>query len=136
MIVVVTGPPLAGKSTHIKLNAKPGDVIIDMDELALALTTSDTEAHAYSEQVRAIAIEARKAAVKEALYQCADRRGPTAWIIHTDPTPDERSQYRLRNAQFVNLNPGKEVCLERLKSRPEVSQPLAKKVINDYYQKR
>lgn len=136
MIVVVTGPPCGGKSTYIQANAKSGDVIIDMDRIALALTTDDTKNHAYSQAVRYIAMEARKAAVKEALYQCADRRGPTAWIIHTDPSPDERSQYRLRNAQIVEINPGKEVCLERAKERPEVNQPIAKKVINDYFQKR
>lgn len=136
MIVVVTGPPCGGKSTYIKANAKSGDVIIDMDRIALALTTDDTQNHAYSQAIRFIAMEARKAAVKEALYQCADRRGPTAWIIHTDPSADERSQYRLRNAQIIEINPGKEVCLERAKERPEVNQPIAKKVINDYFQKR
>ena len=136
MIVVVTGPPCGGKSTYIKANAKSGDVIIDMDKIALALTTDDTPNHSYSQAIRFIAMQARKAAVKEALYQCADRRGPTAWIIHTDPSADERSQYRLRNAQIVEINPGKEVCLERLKSRPAINQPIARKVISDYFQKR
>ena len=136
MIVVVTGPPCGGKSTYIKDRAKSGDVIIDMDRIALALTTDDTSSHSYSSEVRWIAMQARKAAVKEALYQFASRRGPTAWIIHTDPTADERSQYRLRNAQIVEINPGKDVCLERLKSRPEVNQPIARKVISDYFEKR
>lgn len=136
MIVVVTGPPCGGKSTYIKDRAKSGDVIIDMDRIALALTTDDTASHSYSSEVRWIAMQARKAAVKEALYQFASRRGPTAWIIHTDPTADERSQYRLRNAQIVEINPGKDVCLERLKSRPEVNQPIARKVISDYFEKR
>ena len=107
-----------------------------MDRIALALTTDDTSRHSYSSEVRWIAMQARKAAVKEALYQFASRRGPTAWIIHTDPTADERSQYRLRNAQIVEINPGKDVCLERLKSRPEVNQPIARKVISDYFEKR
>ena len=107
-----------------------------MDRIALALTTDDTSSHSYSSEVRWIAMQARKAAVKEALYQFASRRGPTAWIIHTDPTADERSQYRLRNAQIVEVNPGKDVCLERLKSRPEVNQPIARKVISDYFEKR
>ena len=136
MIVVVTGPPCGGKSTYIKENAKSGDVIIDMDKIALALTTDDVPSHSYSQEIRWIAMVARKAAVKEALYQFASRRGPTAWIIHTDPTADERSQYRLRNAQIVEINPGKEVCLERVKSRPEVNQPIARKVISDYFEKR
>lgn len=136
MIVVVTGPPCGGKSTYIKDRAKSGDVIIDMDRIALALTTDDTASHSYSSEVRWIAMQARKAAVKEALFQFASRRGPTAWIIHTDPTADERSQYRLRNAQIVEINPGKDVCLERLKSRPEVNQPIARKVISDYFEKR
>jgi hypothetical protein len=136
MIVVVTGPPCGGKSTYIKDNARSGDVIIDMDKIALALTTDDTPSHSYSQEVRWIAMQARKAAVKEALYQFASRRGPTAWIIHTDPTSDERSQYRLRNAQIVEINPGKEVCLERVKSRPQDSQPRTVKGISDYFQKR
>ena len=136
MIYVVTGPPCGGKSTYIKQNAKPGDVIIDMDRIALALTTDDVRNHSYSQEVRSIAMVARKAAVKEALFQCADRRGPTAWIIHTDPSADERSQYRLRNAQIVEINPGKEVCLKRVKARPAINQPIATKVINDYFQKR
>lgn len=136
MIVVVTGPPCGGKSTYIKDRAKSGDVIIDMDKIALALTTDDTASHSYSSEIRWIAMAARKAAIKEALFQFASRRGPTAWIIHTDPSPDERSQYRLRNAQIVEINPGKELCLLRVKERPAINQPIAMKVINDYFQKR
>jgi predicted kinase len=31
MLTVVTGPPCAGKTTYVRNNAKPGDIIIDFD---------------------------------------------------------------------------------------------------------
>ena len=136
MIYVVTGPPCGGKSTYIKKHAKTGDIVIDMDNLARALTTEDIGNHDYSQEVRYVAMMARKAAVKEAMFQCSARRGLDAWIIHTDPSPDERRQYRLHNSNIVECNPGKDVCLERLKERPAKNQELAKRVIDAYFARR
>jgi hypothetical protein len=58
------------------------------------------------------------------------------WIIHTDPSNDERTVYRFAGAQFVEVNPGRLVCLERLKNRPRVNQQIAREVIDGYFQKR
>jgi predicted kinase len=67
MITIVTGPPCGGKSTHIEENCKPGDIIIDMDRIALALSPEGTDAFGYSQSVRTVARAARKSAVQAAL---------------------------------------------------------------------
>jgi len=136
MITIVTGPPCSGKSTYIRENAKPDDCIIDMDRIALALSPDETTSFTYSERIRKIARSARAAAVKTALMQAQCERYWGLWIIHTDPTPDVRSMYRSFGAKFVEMNPGKVVCLERLTKRPMENQKLAREVIDTYYGKR
>jgi len=44
--------------------------------------------------------------------------------------------YRAVNARIVEMDPGKEVCLTRLKSRPKENQKIAESVIRNYYQVR
>jgi predicted kinase len=136
MIVIVTGPPCGGKSTYIKQNAKSGDIIVDMDRLARALTTEDITNHNYSDAVRRVARQAREAAVKAAVTVAQGTRSTTAWIIHTDPSPTDRANYRILSATFVECSPGLQVCLERLRERPVQSRPIAERVIRDYYSKR
>lgn len=136
MITIVTGPPCSGKSTFIKENAKADDCIIDMDRIALALSPDETTSFTYSERIRKIARSARAAAVKTALMQAQGERYWGLWIIHTDPTPDVRSMYRTFGARFVEINPGKVVCLERLAKRPVENHKLAREVIDTYYGKR
>jgi hypothetical protein len=107
-----------------------------MDRIALALSPDETTSFTYSERIRKIARSARAAAVKTALMQAQGERYWGLWIIHTDPTPDVRSMYRSFGAKFVEMNPGKVVCLERLTKRPIENQKLAREVIDTYYGKR
>jgi predicted kinase len=136
MITVVTGAPCSGKSTFIDERCKPGDIVIDMDRLALALSPVGTEPYEFSDKVRAVARSARAAAVKSALSVAQGERYLGVWIIHTDPSPADRMVYRSANSQFVEMNTSKAVCLERLKSRPVKSQLVARKVIDEYFAKR
>jgi predicted kinase len=136
MIQIVTGPPCGGKSTYINERAKPGDIIIDMDRIALALTTEGTEPFTFSEKVRAVAMKARAAAITEALYQAQGERYQNVYIIHTDPTPDQRAYYRAMGGRIIECDPGKEVCLERMKSRPKQNHAIAERFIHEYYQHR
>jgi hypothetical protein len=132
MITIVTGPPCGGKTTYVRENAKKGDVVIDMDRLALALTTEGIEDYTYSESVRSIAIVARKAAVKQAIILSQGQREQT-WIIHTDPSTSDRYTYKMAGARFVECSPGLKVCLERAKQRPLVNQKKIDQGIRDYY---
>ena len=132
MLTVVTGPPCGGKSTYIKKNAQLGDIVIDMDEIAKALVFGEVGNHDYSDSVRAVARAARKGAVKQAvIVSQGNRLG--VWIIHTDPSVEDRNAYRVANAKFVECSPGLQVCLKRLKDRPLVNQLKVEKHIRDYY---
>ena len=47
-VYVITGPPAGGKTTWVRERAKPGDITIDYDTLAQALSPelpSDVAAH-------------------------------------------------------------------------------------------
>jgi hypothetical protein len=134
MITIVTGPPCGGKSTYIRENAKPGDIVIDMDLIALALTFGDISSHSYPDKIRSVARAARNAAVKQALSIAQGERHLDVWIIHTDPGRDAQQMYRVSGGRFVELNPGKKVCLERLENRPAENQKIARTVIDKYFE--
>jgi hypothetical protein len=135
VITVVTGPPCGGKSTYVSQHARSGDIIIDMDRVALALTTDDVAEHDYSPHVRRVALAVRGAAVLEAM-KMSQMSMVNVWIVHTDPAPESRREYAVASARFVEVDPGKDVCLSRLHSRPRANQVLVRKVLHDYYERR
>ena len=116
--------------------AKGEDIIVDMDRIALSLAVEGTADFEYSERIRNIARQARPAIVKGALLAAQGERRLGVWIIHTDPSPQDRQMYRAMNAQFIELDPGKEICLARAKERPDQNRRISEKVIAEYYQKR
>lgn len=107
-----------------------------MDRIALSLAVEGTPEFEYSDAIRNIARQARPAIVRGALLAAQGERRLGVWIIHTDPTASDRQAYRAMGAKFVELDPGKDVCLARAKERPEVNRKLSERVIADYYQKR
>jgi predicted kinase len=130
------GAPCSGKSTYVREHAQGNDIIVDMDRIALAVAVEGCAEYQYSEAIRNIARQARPAIVKGALLAAQGERRLGVYIVHTDPSPQDRQMYRAMGAQFVELDPGKEVCLARAKERPEQNRKLSEKVIAEYYQKR
>ena len=122
MLTVVTGPPCVGKSHHIRQHAKPGEIVIDLDRLALALTVEDTPHHDYPDHIRAVARRARIAAIDAAL--AAHQHGHTVWIIDAAPSPQQRAYYHRRRARFVNLTATPETLAARAAQRPASNQAL------------
>ena len=111
MLTIVTGPPCSGKSTYIAQRAKFGHIIIDLDRIALALTTEDTPHHGYHHGIRWVAMAARQAALDAAIKQ--HHNGATVWAIDTDPSPKRREFYRRAGGRVVDLDPGIETVLAR-----------------------
>lgn len=117
-LTVVTGPPASGKSTWVLERAKPGDIVIDYDRLANALTGHGADTHDHHPAVIAVARAARRAAITAALDQ---RDKVNVYIIHTHLHPRALSHYQRLGAQVVTLDPGRDVVLERCRRyRPHV----------------
>ena len=110
MLYVVTGPPCVGKSTWVRERAKPGEIVVDLDRLALAITAENTPHHSYPGHVRKTAVTMRKVAIQAALNYC---RPQDAYIVHSKPSARARHHYSLRGATFIELTAPQDVLLAR-----------------------
>ena len=114
-VVVVTGPPAAGKSTYVREHASAEDVVIDLDVIATALRGPTTDAmHVYPAHVRHVAIAARQAAIRRAT-RLAER--VTVWIVHSIPSAAQLARYRAEGADVVTVDPGAAVVVERARAQ-------------------
>ena len=125
MIRVIVGPPCAGKSTHVRNNAKTGDLIIDYDVIAQAFGSANS--HDSSGLIRSAALQARSAAIDTALESEAD-----SWVIHTNPKTDLIDRYSEAGAEFTTIDPTQAECLARAETdeRPAFTVD----VINNWYE--
>lgn len=128
-VVVVTGPPCSGKSTYVNDHAGPNDVVIDLDALALALMPPGAHHHVYPPHVRHVAIGARNTAIARATRLSEQCR---VFLIHADPTPEQRREYRRHQWRMVDIDPGKDVCLARARV-PGARPPSAVTFIHAWY---
>lgn len=94
MIHVVTGHICSGKTTWVRDHAGPGDVVIDFDLIAAALSPAGTSDHDWPQPVADIARAVRWMAIDEAVRLHARRLVPNVWIVHAYPSADDLAKYR------------------------------------------
>lgn len=111
---IVIGPPAAGKSTYIREHRKPGDITIDYDELAVALSGTAPDNHNHTDLVKKITKAARDAAIRAAKTHATDT---DVWLIHGMPAPSTLDRYRREGAEIITVDPGKEVVMHRIKTQ-------------------
>ncbi|WP_255951555.1 hypothetical protein [Streptomyces odontomachi] len=111
MLYVVTGPPASGKSSWIEARAKPRDIIIDLDRIALALAGPGAPQWHHGETLLKVAHRARFAALDEALKH---RDQVDIYLIHTQPSPKALARYQRHKAQIVTVDPGREIVMQRV----------------------
>lgn len=125
-LYVVTGPPAGGKTTWVRQHAKPGDVVIDLDAIAQALTVG-TDTHRHTRAVLRCAQRARSVAIDEALKHAART---DVWIIHALPEARHLARYEQHGARLVTIDPGREVVEARV---AEQRPPGTRTVVARWY---
>ena len=129
MLYVVTGPPAGGKSTWVRGRAKPGDVVVDYDLLAGALSgPHQGDPHDHPEVIRQVAFRARTAAIREALRHI---HKVDVYVIHSMPKPEWMTTYQQHGAEIVTIDPGRDVVMQRIaQERPATAKAVATRWYN------
>lgn len=129
-LIVVTGPPAAGKSSWIKAHAKPTDIVFDFDVLTLAISGPGARAQFPSKVAEDIAHRMRFAGIQEAKSHLSKT---DVYLIHTMPQEKALAEYRRLQARIVEVDPGKDVVMERIES---MRRPGMKRVATRWYANR
>jgi hypothetical protein len=106
-----------------------------MDYLAEAMWLRNTdELHDYPDELRMMARRARKAAVNAAIEIAQVSNRVNLWIIDTAPSEFMMNRYKAVNAKIIELDPGKEKTLQRLRERNPRTFNRLRLVVNEWYQ--
>lgn len=130
MLIVVTGPPAAGKSSWIRAHARPEDIVIDLDLMALAMAGPGADHHDHHPTLLRIVHRARFAALNEA-YQHLDK--VDVYLIHTQPSTKALAKYARLGARIVTVDPGEQIVMERI---AQMRQPGMQAVATRWYRNR
>lgn len=120
-LVIVAGPPCAGKTVYCRSNRKPCDIIIDYDAIVNAFTDDAADVPS-REAAHFPALEAVDAAIEEA---DVNMRVRVAYVIVGTRLRLETLQHRYQTAEVVLLDPGRQECERRAHARALVSLPFA-----------
>ena len=112
-IVLVIGPPGAGKSTWVKNNQGEHDVVVDYDSIAQALGSH--VGHGHNESIHQATMAARNG-ILNSLRKGSLNVG-RAWIISSNPKAEEMFPFH----SVVTVDPGREEVEKRVRdgNRPE-----------------
>lgn len=127
-IMIVTGPPAAGKSTWVLDHAQPNDVVIDLDRLVDAvsprvqLRTAETPAH-----VKNLAVKARRALITAATRMYTKCN---VWLIHALPTQANLAEYTGFGWPVIMIDPGRATVEARAAT---MRRPAMRQVIAQWY---
>jgi len=127
VLIVVTGPPGAGKSSWIRSHARPTDIVIDLDLMALAMSGPGADHHNHSDVLLKVVHRARFAAIREA-EQHLDKTD--VYLINTLPSAKARADYKRLKARIVVVDPGRDVVMQRIET---MRQPAMRAVATKWY---
>jgi len=114
-LTIVSGPPASGKTTYIRENAGPNDIVIDLDGIMSRLRPGYTHwSNGLDTGLFNQAIRVRNAM----LGSLKKESGKRAWFIVSAPTPGERAWWQRKlGGEVVLLHPGIEECKRRALER-------------------
>lgn len=130
-VVVLAGPPGAGKSTFVAEHFRHGDLLIDVDRLFVAL--SGLELYEKPGGLMPFVMEARDAVLRRLARPSAVSR---SWVIAGAPTATERDRLaRQLGAQVLVFETPAAECLRRIAADPRRAEraELWAPVVTDWW---
>ena len=123
-IVLVAGPPGAGKSTLVAERAGPRDLVVDYDTIAQALGSQTSHGHGSHEVTSA----ARNAVLNR--IRRGDVDAPTGWIVSANP----KAERMFPHHEVELVDPGLDEVLRRCR---EAGRPARwEGLVRDWYASR
>lgn len=118
---IVCGAPASGKTTWTKQRARPGDLVLDLDEIAHSLSGKPLHAWSWHHGWLDAALRYRNELLGQISHKCQWR---AAWLIVSEPTADRREWWaqKMRPSQIVVLKPDITTCLARVDHDPQRAQ--------------
>lgn len=116
MIHVVTGHICSGKTTYVRERAAPGDVVVDLDRIALSIAPEGTAAYAYDQRHRDVARRIWWYAIDEAVRQHRRPGGFDLWIVHAYPSDEDVARYRRLGASIAEMGGDRETLVARARA--------------------
>ena len=130
-VFVVCGPPGSGKGGYVEKNSQPGDLILDLDEIASELFSLPLF-HANFEQRMAALRYRNKRLAMLGDDDCSYRQ---AWLIVTAGRPESRDFWRRKyRREPIIIAATKQQCVDRVKSDPRRPEISKKRIIEAIYQ--
>lgn len=116
-VFIVYGSPLAGKTSYVRQNKEPGDLVVDLDALRSAVTLSPL--YVDHDQLKRTVFSLRDFLYDQIRIRAGDWE--TAWVIAGLPRKDERERLAARlGASLVLIEATKEECHARLAMADDV----------------
>lgn len=118
LVTLVVGPPCSGKTTYVKERWEPGDLVVEYDRLASALTMFDE--HTPASSLHAYIEAARQAVLSRVARRPPGLAPPNVWV-----TTAEHNHVKywaiadaIRAHDVVVLDEDPDECLRRLWKEP------------------
>ena len=113
-VYIVAGAVCSGKSTFVKENSNVGDIILDMDLIWQALSLQPL--HVKPKALNPIIFAVRDTIIDQIFMRSGTWQN--AWILTTQSLSEVNKLADKLNAEIVNIDTPKEICLERLNNEP------------------
>lgn len=112
-VIIICGPPGAGKTTYVRERIQPGEVVFDLDAIYQALTFQPE--HVKPEEVEDLVFR-----IRDKVYEWIKQPNKVnrAYIITSVAEEEKRRELvKLFSAKAVMLDKPAEVCKQRIKSQ-------------------
>ena len=114
-VTLVAGAPGSGKSYYVKQNAKPTDLVIDLDVIASKQQGLKTGAHGWNRKGHGLANAIRE---RNELLKGLSIRARRAWFISSEPKAHRRLWWRsVIGCEVVVIETPLRLCEQRINER-------------------